>query len=55
MSYCLDKWLDIHILKPKCIIDLAPNNPICFHNFLNFVINKEVERVDMLLDETLNL
>jgi hypothetical protein len=36
------------------IVNLAGNPLICFHNILDFMVNEEVEGVDMLFDQALD-
>lgn len=54
MRQCLDGLRDLHVLEPKCIVHIAPNNSICFDYFLYFMIDEKVKRINMLFDETLN-
>ena len=41
-------------LKKEHTIYIAGNSAVCFDDFLDFVLDKEIERVDMLFDQALD-
>ena len=42
-------------LEPEVVADLTPNVTVGAHNLLDFVVDEEIERVDVLLDQALDL
>lgn len=41
-------------LQKEHAVYIASNSAICFDDFLDFVLDKEIERVDVLLDQALD-